>query len=289
MGHDLAGRFEGAPYSRSLGIRVESADAERVRLRVPYKDENSNPGQALHGGVSASTIGAAGTLAAWMGGSGAPGIERGTLDLSVCYLAAAIGEDIVATAEVLRRGKELVYSSVDVRNDAGKRIATGLVTYRLFDPASEPQAAERQRQSRREASAEAIDVPDRAKVFVSTPFIARMGMAIGKASGGEARLEMDRSEDKLDADGNLHEGAIAAFVDTAGALASWSVTGFDFRYKASTVGIHVSYHAPLREDAVAEAKTLRRNNEILLSQVTVSGKTSGLVVATGSVTYRIVV
>ena len=290
MGKDLERRFEAAPYCRSLGIRVESANAERVRLRVPYKDENSNPGKALHGGVSASTIGAAGALAAWMGVDDVSGLECGAVDVSVCYLAAAIGEDILATADVLRRGKELVYSSIDVSNEAGKRIATGLVTYRLFDPKSDAKAAERQLRSRREGAETGSEVEERARVFVSTPFIARMGMAIGKASGGEARLEMAHDESRTDADGNVHEGALAALIDTAGALASWSVTGFDFRYKASTVGVHVSYHAPLRgEDAVADARTIRRNNEILLNQVTVAGKTSGAVVATGSVTYRIVV
>jgi acyl-coenzyme A thioesterase PaaI-like protein len=65
--------------------------------------------------------------------------------------------------------------------------------------------------------------------------------------------------------------------------------GIDLRYKASTVGIHVNYHAPAREDVVAEAHTWRRNDEIFLNQVTVSEAASDRVVATGSVTYRIVV
>jgi len=39
----------------------------------------------------------------------------------------------------------------------------------------------------------------------------------------------------------------------------------------------------------AEARTWRRNDEIFLNQVTVSERGSGRVVATGTVTYRIVV
>ena len=65
--------------------------------------------------------------------------------------------------------------------------------------------------------------------------------------------------------------------------------GLDLRYKASTVGIHVSYHAPAHADVVAEARTWRRNDEIFLNQVTVGERDSGRVVATGTVTYRIVV
>src|SRR5204863_365649 len=113
----------------------------------PYKDENSNPGRALHGGVPASTIDIAGVLAAATGFAGRPTFDAGTLDLSVDYLAAAIGEDIVAEAEVLRRGKEIVYAEVDVRNDeiflnqvtvsergSGRVVATGTVTYRIVVP-----------------------------------------------------------------------------------------------------------------------------------------------------------
>ena len=44
------------PYHDMLGLRVESVTAESARIRIPYRDENSNPGKALHGGVAASAI-----------------------------------------------------------------------------------------------------------------------------------------------------------------------------------------------------------------------------------------
>jgi len=102
-------------------------------------------------------------------------------------------------------------------------------------------------------------------------------------------VHMPLTPDKTDHDGAIHEGALAALLDTTGAMASWSIAGLDLRYKASTVGIHVSYHAPARADVTAEARTWRRNDEIFLNQVTVSERGSGRVVATGTVTYRIVV
>src|SRR5438093_813106 len=190
----LAARVAGAPYCARLGVVVEAIALDRARIRVPYKDENSNPGRALHGGVPASTIDIAGVLAAATGFAGRPTFDAGTLDLSVDYLAAAIGEDIVAEAEVLRRGKEIVYAEVDVRNDGGKRIAKGLVTHRALD--RPPAGAERQR---------------------------------------------------------------------------------------------LTQASPAAAEVAAEARTWRRNDEIFLNQVTVSERGSGRVVATGTVTYRIVV
>jgi uncharacterized protein (TIGR00369 family) len=285
----LAARIPSAPYCARLGILVEEVELDRARIRVPYKDENSNPGKALHGGVAASTIDVAGVLAAASGLAEGQRFDAGTLDLSVNYLAAAIGEDIVAEARVLRRGKELVYADVDVRNDAGKRIAKGLVTYRALDrPAA---GEERQRMSRAEPSpaGDEADVSPLARAIVSVPFIKSLGMRIERMKDGHSLLRMPLSAEKCDHDGAIHEGALAALADTTGAMASWSLAGVDLRYKASTVGVHVSFHAPAREDVVAEAHTGRRNDEIFLNQVTVSEAASRRVVATGAVTYRIVV
>jgi len=56
------------------------------------------------------------------------------------------------------------------------------------------------------------------------------------------------------------------------------------------VGIHLSYPArAVREEVSARGWTLRRDNEIFLNTVTIVGRASQQVVATGSVTYRIVV
>lgn len=288
---DLAKHFESAPYNTNLGVRVESAEPDRVRLRIPYKDENSNPGRALHGGVAASAIDIAGALAAWTKLDRAPEQETGTLDLSVNYLAAAIGEDIVVTAEVLRRGKEIVYCDVDVRNDAGKRIAKGLVTYRAVDLASAPHARERQRSlDPPPPGAGAGELPPGTELFMAVPFIARLGMEADQASGGYAVLRLPFRAENSDHGEAVHEGALAALIDTSGALASWSIVGFNFAYKASTVGVHVNYHAPaVREAVLAQARTVQRKNEIFLNQVAVSGQTSNVLVATASVTYRIVV
>jgi uncharacterized protein (TIGR00369 family) len=283
----LAADAEAVPYHQSLGVRVETLTAEHARLRVPYRDENSNPGRALHGGVAASLIDIAGVLAARAGGPDGGGVESGTLDLSVDYLAAAIGEDIVADAQVLRRGKEIVYVDVDVRNDAGKRIAKGLVTHRLA-AASPP---ERLLSVPAEPPAEATGaVPPMARALVALPFIAGRGMRITLMDGGRSTVEMPGGGANRDHDDRVHEGAIAALLDTTGAMAAWSVVGLDLRYKASTIGIHVSFHAPARaEDVVGRGRTLRRTNEVFLNAVTVVGRASGQMVAAGTVTYRIVV
>ena len=122
------------------------------------------------------------------------------------------------------------------------------------------------------------------------PFISRLGLAVSLVEDGLAVARLPFTPANADADGAAHEGALAALVDTSGALASWSLVGPELRAKASTVGIHVTYHAPaLGEEVLAEARVLTRRNEIFLSRVTVTGAASGHLVAAGTVTYRIVV
>jgi uncharacterized protein (TIGR00369 family) len=283
----LATATEAAPYPASLGIRVEALEPDRVRLRIPYADANSNPGRALHGGVYASAIDVAGALLARAGIAVAPAVESRTLDLSVCYLAAAIGEDVVAEGQCLRRGKELAYVAVDVRNDAGKALASGLVTHRVAPPAAPERRHTPHPGGERPADGE---VPPLARALVAVPFIAGRGMRITRMHAREAVGAMPwKPENGADGE-HVHEGAVAALLDTAGAMASWSLVGLDFRYKASTVGIHASFHAAAGpRTVVAHARTLGRTDESFANTVTVWELAPDRVIATGSVTYRIVV
>jgi uncharacterized protein (TIGR00369 family) len=282
----LATRCEGEPYCRELGVAVEDIEEGRVRLRLPYHDKNSNPGQALHGGVAASMIDIAGSLAAWTGIDGDAEMESGAIDVAVNYLAAAIGEEIFADARVLRRGKEISYAEVDVTTGAAKRIAKGLVTHRAV-PFS---ASARHFGSPPDAKAlPPSEVSSLGKAFMKVPFIGRLGMRNERMQDGTARVRLPFVEANTGRGNAVHEGAVIALIDTTGAMSSWSITGLDFSFKASTVGVHANFAAAAAgEDLIALSRTLRRNEEIFWNEVTVIGATSQTLVAHGDVVYRIV-
>lgn len=266
-------------YAAALGVRVEPAGDGAVRLHVPFRDDNANPGSALHGGVAASLVAIGGMEATREGGA--------VVDATVHYLAAAIGEDVVADARVLRRGKELAYVAVDVATAAGKAIATGLVVWR--GGADGPD--DRQRLATAVPSTTtAPGLPSFVRFFTAAPFMSRLGIAARAAADGTARAGLPWQPANVDATGALHPGAVAALVDTTGALASWSLVPLDARNKASTPALHVAWHAAARDEGVTAAATVvRRTDELFQSTVTVHGDVSGRLVATGTVTYRIVV
>jgi uncharacterized protein (TIGR00369 family) len=282
---DAVSRFAAVPYHAHLGMVADALDGQSVRLRIPFREANANPGGALHGGVYASAIDAAAALLA-RGPEPDHALDSRTLDLAVSYLAAAIGSDVVAEGRLLRRGKELAFVDVAVREVGGKDLARGLVTHRVAAPSPADQSMSDVPRSALTPG----EVPDAARAIESGPFMAARRMKITLMHGGRAIVAMPSCDANADRHGAVHEGAVAALLDTAGAMASWSVTGVDLRYRASTPAIHLSFHAavPPGEGVVAHARTLSRARESFLNAVTVYAADSGRAVASGSVTYRIV-
>ena len=277
-----------APYCRELGLEVEAFDANGAKLRLPYRDGNSNPGKALHGGVAASLIDIAGGLVSLAGAPEGP-VAHGAIDVSVSYLAAAIGAEIVADARALRRGKEITYVEVDVATTGGKAIAKGIVVHRVL-PEMLAAGASTFGAPPSDDEISAKSVSDYGRAFMKVPFIARLGMRNEGFEDGTARVRLPFAEANTLDGQRLHEGAILALMDTTGALSSWSVTGMDFRYKASTVAVHGQFVAPAAgEDLLAVSRTVRRDEEIFWNSVSVVGSSSNTLVARGDVLYRIVV
>ena len=100
-------------------------------LTLPFANSLVTAGTTVHGGAIASLIDTAAMVAAWSDDEVPPNRRGTTVSLTVSYLAPGEGEDLYATARVLRRGRSLVYLDVDVQSASGTAVARGLVTYKL--------------------------------------------------------------------------------------------------------------------------------------------------------------
>lgn len=272
--------IEKSPYTAALGVEAEEVSAQGVRLALPYREENANPGKALHGGVAASLCAIGGQALA----RAALGEEAGpwhTCGLQVGYLSAAIGEAVTAEARLLRRGKELCFAEVDVATAEGKPIAHATTTVRGRFGA--------------EAVAAAPLPPDHGESepgpmgphVAKLPFMAGRGIRVEHMTGGTSRLVMPWSEANADAAGGVHEGALLALLDTTGAMASWAESG-PGRYRASTPALQAQVTAvPPRADLVAYGRCVQRDGEIFFGAVDVATAPDARLVARGTVIYRI--
>lgn len=120
-------------FQKLLGIEVLEASPQRAVVRLPHRMDLCGGGKALHGGVISSMLDLTGALAAWSGHDVARGMKASTVTLTVNFVGAAMGTAIVATGEVRRRGKELIFCDVEIveDNDARRLVATGSMIYRI--------------------------------------------------------------------------------------------------------------------------------------------------------------
>ncbi len=133
---------ERIPFNRVLGLRVESLDYEHPRIRFDMHDElvgNYMRGN-LHGGVISAAIDVCGGLAAFLGVQQRlrdEPLERklerfgqlGTIDLRVDYLRPGFGKWFEVTGSVLRTGKRVAVTRIELKSDQGELIAVGTGAY----------------------------------------------------------------------------------------------------------------------------------------------------------------
>lgn len=116
-----------------LEITVEEESEGSARLRLPHREELTNPdGESLHGGVLATLIdNAAGTALRTVLES-PESAQYATTELNLSYLRPATG-DLRADARVRRKGSSLVVIQIDVdgRSPSGewKTVAVGRASY----------------------------------------------------------------------------------------------------------------------------------------------------------------
>lgn len=119
------------PFVVHTGIELANIDDGHAELRLPFRQEVVTIGEVVHGGAIATLIDTAAMTAAWAGAEVPDDLRGATVALSVSYLAPAVASDLTATARVVRRGRRLVSTQVDVHAESGAHVATAIVTYQI--------------------------------------------------------------------------------------------------------------------------------------------------------------
>jgi uncharacterized protein (TIGR00369 family) len=121
--------LDGSAFQRSLGLSLESFDAEAQTLvmRAVYgaQVERTTGSGQFHGGVIASLIDIAGDFALIaVLGYGVP-----TINLRIDYLRPALGHDLLAPARVRRAGRSIGVVDIEVKDASDRLIALGRGCY----------------------------------------------------------------------------------------------------------------------------------------------------------------
>jgi uncharacterized protein (TIGR00369 family) len=117
-------------FEHSLLIRVARKHNDGVTIECPLRDELMNNQGVLHGGVTASIA----DEAAWHGLVHAYRSEvlMTTTELKVNYLRPISGKKVIARCYVVRAGKTLGVTRIDVFDAKKQLAAIAVVTYMLL-------------------------------------------------------------------------------------------------------------------------------------------------------------
>lgn len=123
-------------FMRWLDLEVETVQAGRAVLELPYREELGNPMTgSIHGGLLATLVDTASGMAIQTTFESVGETGLTTTDMSVSYLRPA-RSDVRATAEVVRVGGSMAVTDVEVTGVAPdgerKAVVVGTTSYRLF-------------------------------------------------------------------------------------------------------------------------------------------------------------
>lgn len=110
-------------------VKLVSADPGKVVGELVVEEEHQNAGGTLHGGLTATLVDSITTLALLSMENGRPGVS---IDLHVSYMAPAKSGDLITiTAECLKVGKTMAFTTAELRLNDGKLVARGNHTKHL--------------------------------------------------------------------------------------------------------------------------------------------------------------
>jgi len=133
---------ERVPFNNVIGMKFGVKGKDEGVVSFSMKDElvgNVMFG-SLHGGVLATVIDAVGGFTTYLGlidrNKSLTEMEKlerfskiGTIDLRVDYIRPGKGKNFVASAVLLRTGKKIAVTRMEVRNEASLLIAAGAGTF----------------------------------------------------------------------------------------------------------------------------------------------------------------
>ena len=127
----LVDSLQQAPFSRLLGLKIESSVNGDAVVRMPFNLallNDGGPKAPVHGGAIATLADLAACAAVW---SLKETTRSATISMTINYTGFATESDLVARATVRRKGKRIASISIEIVDDSGALVADALITYKI--------------------------------------------------------------------------------------------------------------------------------------------------------------
>ena len=116
-----------APYLQLLGVRVVELAEGYARLAVTVEERMNSFLGALHGGVLSSLADTAVAMALFT--LIEPDQKPVTVELNINYLRPVQGDQAIAEARIVSKGRKIAVGDVDITDETGQLVAKSRATY----------------------------------------------------------------------------------------------------------------------------------------------------------------
>jgi uncharacterized protein (TIGR00369 family) len=136
---------EKIPFNRFLKIKVQELNFDSIKLSIPMRKElmGHYKRNMLHGGVISSLIDVAGGLCAFAAiqkklpeSSLEERVKKfsklTTIDMHVSFLRPGTGSIFYASAYIMKAGRKIAVSRIELTNDSNQLIASGTGSYAVL-------------------------------------------------------------------------------------------------------------------------------------------------------------
>jgi uncharacterized protein (TIGR00369 family) len=124
----MAGDLGQPPIARLFGFTITKVEPGLVEMQLPIGEHLYNPNGTVHGGTAATLLDS--VMGCAVHTTLAQGQAYATLELKINYLkpiTLATGT-IIATGRVVSGGRRAAFADGEIRDTAGKLLATGTTT-----------------------------------------------------------------------------------------------------------------------------------------------------------------
>lgn len=117
--------FHGAPIAKQMGMRMEYNEEGQAIFHLPYNPNFDHALHGVHGGVFATMIDNAGWFTV------APNFDHwvATIEFSTRLHEPVEKEDLKSIGKIVRLGKRLASTSMELHTAEGRLVATGSGTF----------------------------------------------------------------------------------------------------------------------------------------------------------------
>ena len=118
---DLEQLAAAMPFAVALGVRLSSAEPDRVEGTMDWAPERCTTGDALHGGAVMAMADTLGAVCAFL--NLPPGAGTSTIESKTNFFRGVRAGTVTAVTRPLHVGRTTIVVQTEVRNEEGKLVA----------------------------------------------------------------------------------------------------------------------------------------------------------------------